>query len=241
VDIGKAIGFVFEDEEWVSKLLLGSAISLIPVFGWFAVGGYGMAVVRNVMAGESRPLPRWEDLGRFFMDGLMFGIAILIYTLPIWILVCPISVVSVLPALGGQDEDLVAILVGVSGVVSLALGCVITFYGLLLGLFAPAVQIRYAETGELGACLRIGELLRFLFDNVGSIIISQLALWVVGLIIGVVIGTAVTILILIPICGWILAFALSLLMMPVNIWLALFSAHLYGQIGRQAGVIPLMA
>ena len=39
MDIGKAFGFVFEDEQWVSKILLGAAIMLIPIFGLFALIG----------------------------------------------------------------------------------------------------------------------------------------------------------------------------------------------------------
>jgi hypothetical protein len=29
-------------------------------------------------------------------------------------------------------------------------------------------------------------------------------------------------------------------MLPVSAWLIVFSAHLYGQIGRQAGMAPLV-
>lgn len=234
MDIGKAVAFVFEDEEWVSKVLLGSVILLIPVFGWFALMGYTIAAVRNVIAGEPRPLPGWEDLGRYFMDGLMFWVATLIYTIPLLVFICPIVAVWILPALAGEQEDLVAILAGVSGLVSVGLGCLSALYGILLGLLSPVLQIRYAETGEIGACLRFGEIVRFLFANIGSIIISQILLWVAGVVIGGIVSVLAGVLAVIPICGWILGAALGLLMLPVSVWLMLFSGHLYGQIGRQA-------
>ncbi|MFQ6102401.1 MAG: DUF4013 domain-containing protein [Anaerolineae bacterium] len=239
MDIGKATGFVFEDEEWASKLLLGAVIMLIPIFGGFALLGYAIAVIRNVMAGEPKPLPAWDDLGRYFMDGLMFWVATLIYALPFLILICPIAVVWLLPALAGEQEDLAAILAGVSGLVSLGLGCLAALYGILLGLLTPVLQIRYAETGEIGACLRFGEVLRFLFANIGSVIISQVLVWVAGMIVGSVVAALVTVLSVIPICGWILGAALGLLMLPVGVWLNVFSGHLYGQIGRRAGMSPL--
>ncbi len=240
LDIGKAFGFVFEDEEWVSKILLGAVILLIPVFGWLALMGYAITVIRNVMAGEPRPLPAWNDLGRYFMDGLMLWVATLIYALPFLIFICPIALVGILPALAGENEDLIAILVGVSGLVSLGLGCLAVLYGILLGLVTPVLRVRYAETGEIGACLRFGEVFRFLSANIGSIIIAQIILWVAGVVVTSVLSGLIGVLSIIPICGWIVGGVLGLLMFPVGVWLTIFSGHLYGQIGRQAGLAPLV-
>lgn len=240
MDIGKAVGFVFEDEQWMSKILLGALITLIPIFGGFALLGYAIAVIRNVKAGDPRPLPMWENLGHYFMDGLMFWIATLVYAIPFLIFICPIALVWILPAIAGDNQDLATVLAGVSGIVSVSLGCLAVLYGILLGLLMPVLQIRYAETGELGACLRFGEVSRFLFDNIGSIIISQLLVWLAGVIITSVLSGVVGVLSVIPICGWILATATGLLMLPVGVWLTVFSGHLYGQIGRQAGMAPLV-
>lgn len=234
MDIGKAFGFVFEDEEWVSKLLLGTVIMLIPIFGWFALMGYAIEVLRKVKADNPRPLPAWDDIGQYFVDGLMFWVATLIYSIPILIVVCPITLIWILPAAAGDSEDVMAILAGVSGIVTLGLGCLASLYGILLALLTPVLQIRYAETGELGDCLRFGEIFHFLFANIGPIILSQILIWAAGMIIGIVVSVAVGILSIIPICGWILAAVLGLLMLPVGAWLTIFSGHLYGQIGRQA-------
>lgn len=236
MDIGQALSFAFEDEKWMSKLLLGAAIMLIPIFGWFALMGYVIAVTHNVMAGEPRPLPDWEDLGRYFMDGLMFWIVTMVYALPFLIIICPIAVVWLLPALAGEQEDLVAVLTGISGLVSVGLGCLASLYSILVTLMMPVLQIRYAEAGEIGACLRFGEIFRLLFANIGNVIVSQLLLWVTSVIIGSVVAGLVAVLSIIPICGWILGAAISLLMLPVSVWLMSFSGHLYGQIGRQARI-----
>jgi len=237
MDIGKAFGFVFEDEDWVSKLLLGSVILLIPIFGTFALLGYTIALIRNVKAGEPRPLPAWQDMGSYFMDGLMFWVATLLYALPLLILVCPITVIGVMPAFAGDNEDLMTILAGASGILTLGLGCVAMIYGILLALLTPVLQIRYAETGEIGACLRFGEVFRFLFANIGSVIISQVLMWLAGVVVGGVLSAVIGVLSMIPICGWILGSALGLLMFPVGVWLMLFSAHLYGQIAQRAAPV----
>lgn len=224
MDIGNAVRFVFEDEEWITKILLGIVITLIPIFGGFALAGYVVAIIRNVMAGNPRPLPAWDNLGRYFMDGLMFWIVTFIYALPLFILLCPVALVWVLPAFGGEQENLTALLAGISGIVAVGLGCLAALYGILLALLTPALQIRYAETGEIGACLRFGETFRFLFDNIGGIIISQLLVWVAGMI-------------LIPVAS---TLTLGLLILPISVWLSVFSGHLYGQIGQQAGVTSLV-
>ncbi|RLC97785.1 MAG: hypothetical protein DRI77_06515 [Chloroflexi bacterium] len=237
MDIGKAFGFVFEDKDWVSKLLLGSVILLIPIFGTFALLGYTIALIRNVKAGEPRPLPAWQDMGSYFMDGLMFWVATLLYALPLLILVCPITVIGVMPAFAGDNEDLMTILAGASGILTLGLGCVAMIYGILLALLTPVLQIRYAETGEIGACLRFGEVFRFLFANIGSVIISQVLMWLAGVVVGGVLSAVIGVLSMIPICGWILGSALGLLMFPVGVWLMLFSAHLYGQIAQRAAPV----
>jgi hypothetical protein len=222
MDIGKAFSFVFEDEEWFVKILLGAVIVLIPILGQFALFGYGIAIIRNVKAGDPRPLPAWSNLGDFFIDGLKFWVATLIYAIPFIIFLCPLMLVWVLPALGAENEDLAAMLAGLSGIVSLALGCLAALYGILLSLLTPVVQIRYAETGEIGPCLAIGEVFRLLMDNLGSILVAVVLGGVVGSLVMSIAGTV----------------TLGLLILPGSVWLKAFSSHLYGQIARQTASPP---
>jgi hypothetical protein len=222
MDIGKAFSFVFEDEEWFVKILLGAVIVLIPIVGQFALFGYGIAIIRNVKAGDPRPLPAWNNLGDFFLDGLKFWVATLVYAIPFIIFLCPLILVWVLPALGAENEDLAAMLAGVSGIVSLMLGCLAALYGILLSLLTPVVQIRYAETGEIGPCLAIGEVFRLLMDNLGSILVAVVLGGVVGSLVMSIAGTV----------------TLGLLILPGSVWLKALSSHLYGQIARQTATSP---
>jgi hypothetical protein len=248
MDIGKAIGFVFEDEEWVTKILLGAAIMLIPVFGQLAVAGYVIAVVRNVMAGDPRPLPAWNDLGRNFVDGLMVAIANLVYGIPLWIILCPIAFVWLLPMLGpiigGENTDVVgtlmAALTGVAGIVTVGGICLAMLFGVLLSLLQPVLQIRYARAGQIGACFQVGEVFRFLFANVGSIIIAAIIVWLAGLAIGGVVSVAVAVFGWIPCLNFIVVPVVSLLALPLGVWVSVLAGHLHGQIGRQASVVPGM-
>jgi len=243
MDIGKAFGFVFEDERWFSKILLGAVIMLIPIFGQLAVAGYVIDVIRNVMAGNPRPLPDWSDLGRKFMDGLMVTIANLVYGLPIWIIVCPIFFVWLLPMLGpiigGENNDVVgtlmATLTGVAGLLTVAGACLASLFGILLALLQPVLQIRYARSGQLGACFQVGEVFRFLFTNIGPIIIAALVLLGAGMAVGIAMSVVGTVVGLIPCLNVILAFVVPLLALPLGMWVSVIGGHLYGQIGQRAG------
>lgn len=243
MDIGKAFGFVFEDEQWFSKILLGAALMLIPIFGQLAVVGYVIAVIRNVMAGNPRPLPDWSDLGRKFMDGLMVSLANLVYGIPIWIIICPIFFVWLLtmlgPIIGGEDSDMVGTLTtaftGIAGILTAAGVCLASLFGILLMLLQPVLQIRYARSGQLGACFQVGEVFRFLFANIGPIVIAMLILWAMGLAAGVVVSVVGTVVGMIPCLNIVLAFVLPLLALPLSMWVSVFGGHLYGQIGQRAG------
>lgn len=216
MDIGKALGFVFEDEDWIVKILLGAVIVLIPIFGQFALIGYGIAIIRNVRAGEPRPLPAWDNLGGYFMDGLMFWVVEMVYAIPVFILICPIAVVGLLPALGSDSEELAIALASVSGIVSMGLGCLIVLYSILLALVRPVLRIHYAEAGHIETCLHFGQTFRFLFDNLGRIVLVQIVVWAAGMIVMSIAG----------------ALTLGLLVLPASIWLTALSSHLYAQISR---------
>lgn len=235
MDIGRAIGFAFEDERWISKLLLGALIALIPIFGPFALAGYVIATIRNVMAGQPRPLPEWSDLGRIFMDGLMVLLAEAIYSLPSIILACPIPIglVWLLPALGGQNQDAQGIPVGLAGLLSAGVGCLLVLYVLLLSLVTLALFLQYAAHGSLGACLRVGDVLRLLIRNIGQIVLILLIIFGLGLVIGLVVGAVGTIVGWIPFIGWLVGAGLILVSLPISVWTMLVEGHLLGQIGRQ--------
>jgi hypothetical protein len=84
----------------------------------------------------------------------------------------------------------------------------------------------------------LGEVFRFLTAHIGGVVVSQVILLVVGVIVGSVVGGMATLLSVIPICGWIVAVALGLLMVPVSVWLTVFAGHMYGQVGWQAEAPP---
>jgi hypothetical protein len=70
MDLGRAFGFFFEDENWLNKVLIGGLLQIIPIVGQLALLGYLFEVARNVAQGNPRPLPDWSDLGTKLVKGV---------------------------------------------------------------------------------------------------------------------------------------------------------------------------
>jgi len=94
MDLPYALTYVFEDRQWVSKLVLlavTSILALVPVFGLLALAvalGYLAQIADNVRNGLPRPLPGWDDYGDKFNLGAPLLAALLIYHLPLLLRHC---------------------------------------------------------------------------------------------------------------------------------------------------------
>lgn len=185
MDIGKAFSFVFEDEEWISKMLIGGLISLIPIVGQLAALGYALKVAQNVAQGNPRPLPRWGEFGDHLMRGLYDLVIRLVYSLPIIILAVLFACVAGLAggaSSGRRAQEQVGALFGVLGVCLVPIMLVL---GLLVTLVAYAALGRFVATNNLGAALRIGEVIGLVRKSLGPwamvLVVSILAGLVGGL------------------------------------------------------------
>jgi hypothetical protein len=82
MNIGRAFSFVFEDKNWLNKLVLPFFLLLIPIVN-LSVTGWGLRIARNVLQGKPvTPLPELS-FEQDFMIGLKFMVVSLVYSLPI--------------------------------------------------------------------------------------------------------------------------------------------------------------
>ena len=216
MDIGKSFGFVFEDEKWVSKVLIGGLVNLIPIVN-LATIGYGLRTLKNVAAGEERPLPNWEDFGDYFVKGLMIFVAVLIYAIPLILLAAMAAVVAAVAGSGGRQDAVT----GIFGLCTAALTCVEIVYGLLLVLWFPAAVVKYAASEEFSAFFRFGEIWGFISHNLGGYIVAIIVAWLASLLAGIVGGI---------LCGVGALFT--------SFWATLVAAHLLGQLQRESAPGP---
>ena len=176
VDFGRSFTYVTEDPEWVKKILIGGVFTLACALlvGVPFVLGYLWRTLRNVVAGEARPLPEWDDLGGLFNEGLRLTAVYLLYTLGVLAVLALIGAAVLLPviALSGAG-DAASDALGVLG----GLG-VIAAYGFLmlaslaLAVYLPAALARSALRGTVADGFAWREILGFIQANLGNYLIS---------------------------------------------------------------------
>lgn len=227
MDVGKSVGYVFEDQKWTNKLLIGMLVSIVPIVD-FALLGWVIDIMRNVSQRQPNPLPEWSDFGEKFVKGAILFVVGLIYSLPALLLTCPLVFVPFTRGdLGGDGQQaLASMFVGTT----LLLTCVISIYGLLISFLMPAVFLNFARKGTFAACFEFGEIWRIMSRNLSDYIVAWLIIIVVGIAASFVIGIVGGVLAFIPCCGWILAW---ILFGVTTVWILAVFGHLFGQIGAE--------
>ncbi len=160
MDIGKTFSFVFEDEGWVSKVLIGGLVFLIPVIGQIIVYGYLIKVAQNVAQGNPRPLPEWSEFGEHLMRGLYVFVINLVYSIPLILLFGVFyCVVFLLIGSSGADSDSAEAAAGIGGVISLCFIPLMFILALGTLVVSYAAMARYAATNSLSEALKFSEVL----------------------------------------------------------------------------------
>jgi hypothetical protein len=184
MDIGKSFTFVFEDDQWITKLLLAAAILLLGlVFSWllliplilaFALlGGYAVEIMRGVMRGDLSELPEWDNWGDLITDGLKVVVIGIVYALPIIVLAICLGIP--IGAFADSAE-------GLSSLFSVLLSCLSLLWAIVMSVALPAAIAFYAAADDLSAAFRFGEVLSFVRDNLATYLITFLMSWVANLI-----------------------------------------------------------
>jgi len=180
MDIGKAFSFVFEDEKWVSKVLLGGLFLIIPIVN-FAVIGYMLKVAQNVAQGNPRPLPEWGEFGDHFMRGL-YGIIIqIVYQLPTLILYGVFFCV-ILAAGGATGSDRSSNGAGAIGVLSLCLLPLIFILALVGAFLAYVACGRYVATNTLSEAFKFSDVVAGARSNLGAWVMLLLVVILAGFV-----------------------------------------------------------
>jgi hypothetical protein len=219
MDIGRSFKYMFDDESWITKILIGGILGLIPIVN-FVIYGYQLEVIKNVAQDQDLPLPDWDDFGGKFVKGLMVMIASFIYSLPL-ILVGVVYFVAVMVIGGGAastgSDDVSGAAGGAFAICTMAFYCIAFLYGIIVYgfIFIPGMM-RYAQEEEFGAFFKFGENLRVATSNLGGYIVMLLVMLVAG-IVAELVGVIA--------CGIGILFTLF--------WSILVSGHLFGQYWKE--------
>jgi hypothetical protein len=176
IDFGRSFTFVTEDPDWVRKILIGGVFSLAcsVLVGIPFVLGYFSRTLRNVVAGEARPMPEWDDLGGLFNEGLRLTAVSLVYGLAVAVIVGVLVAAVVVPIVavnaGHDDASEVLGLLGGLGILGLyGLGMLVY---LVFAVFMPAALARSALRGTVADGFAWREILAFVKANLGNYLIT---------------------------------------------------------------------
>ncbi len=226
MDFAKAITYIFEDRRWLTKILIGTVLSFVPILN-FALGGYFVEIVRRITRHESEVLPEWDHISENFMDGLMLWLAQLVYALPMVILTC-LLLLPILPQLFSDslDREVINTLSAVGLLLLLCGGVLLIVYSLFLSFIFPSITIQYAQHKTIGACFRFGEIRRTISQNTGNYLLLWLGILGVSFVASAVLSIILTVLNFIPCIGQVLSI---LILLPYGIYLGAVIHHLIGQ------------
>ncbi|MCU0502744.1 MAG: DUF4013 domain-containing protein [Anaerolineae bacterium] len=231
MDFGKAFTFMFDDPNWLRKLGIGTLVGLlgimlmpilIGVIPLIMVTGYCLDALRNVAEGREFPMPEWNEWGNFLIRGLKLIAAFFVWSLPLLLVGIPLGLGA---ALAGNQSDAGP---AIGALLMMCASCLTFLWGLFLLLISPAIYIRLAVTGRLGAAFEIGKLWVLTRDNLGNVILALILVFVAGLI-AAIIGSLGLLLLCV---GFLITVPLA------TLWQYLVQAHLFGQIGRYS-VTPI--
>ena len=229
MDFNKAFTYMFEDEKWTNKLLLGLVISIVPIldFAWL---GYLLHVMRNVINDEERPLPDWDKFGEYFMNGLLFIVGWLIYSIPIFIILL-LGGSSWLLLIPTQGSDIQNVLVSGLSAVGILLLCLLTIYGLFLTVIYPAITIHYGRTFKFSSMFQVSQIVKIITINPGHYFLAWLVVLVIGFVFVFVASWMSIFFSLVPCIGTIIAFLISF---GGIVWISLIDYHLFAQVGKES-------
>jgi len=184
MDIGKSFTFVFEDENWLTKVLIMAAILFLGIFfSWLLlipaivaaalINGYMVEIIRNVLRGQLDELPEWDNWGELIIDGLKVIAIQVVYAVPAIIVSLCLSIA--VTAAGNNGEGFAVFL-------SVVMGCLILLWAIVISILLPAATAIFAATNDLEAAFHFGEVFALVRNNLSTYLITFIMSWVASFI-----------------------------------------------------------
>jgi hypothetical protein len=168
MDAGTSFTYMLKQDGFITKLLIGGVLMLIPVLGWAIVGGYALRTMRAISEGE-RTLPEWTDWGDLFVKGLLVWVVTVVFEVP-------------------------GLIVGRLGSVGSLLAAL---WGIVVLVVLPAALLRFAMRDNFAAAFEFSAIIDFIKANssnyILAVILGLVASFIAGFgVILLVIGVAFT-------------------------------------------------
>lgn len=217
MDVGRSISYVFEDSDWLKKVLIGGVLAIIPIFGALVIFGYWIRIAVNVSNGYELPLPEWNDFGGDFIRGLKATVAVFVWAVPLIVLFGCGSIP--LAVLGSSSNGGLSAL---GTLLSIAFWGIGALFGLALLFVAPVVIGRVVLRDSVSAAFDYNTII----DEARANAVPLLVIVGMSIVLRFVAGFGIIL------CGVGILFTSFLAFVMMS--------HLYGQLWRQlgAGAVP---
>ena len=178
MNYSKAFSYVFDDKDWVSKILIAGLIFLIPIVGQIYMMGWSIEIIRRYKAGRRDILPA-THFSAFLTLGLKMLVVGLIYAIPVIILTFILNLFTGISS--SSDSGTVQFIFGSLGCFG---GLLSILVNLLIALVSVYGMIKLAETDQIKACLDFSDIYNCIKANLGKFVIVALLMIVAELIQG---------------------------------------------------------
>ncbi|MCU1244832.1 MAG: hypothetical protein JWN02_742 [Acidobacteria bacterium] len=170
-DFGRPFTFVFQDPRWVSKILIGGLfmLGIVILIGPLFAMGYCARLVRNVVAGQSRPLPEWDTLGDYFAEGFRIFLIGFIYTIPVIAVTGFFVVPAIVAGALANNHDALREVQGIMGGFA---SCLIAPLSLLISFWLPGALLFAIVEQRFGAAFDFDRIWAFIRDNLGNYLLA---------------------------------------------------------------------
>lgn len=184
MDIGKSFTFVFEDDAWLTKILIAAAILFLGVFfSWLLLiplilaiallNGYMVAIIRQVVGGRLDVLPEWDNWDDLIVDGLKVFVIQIVYALPAIVL----GLCLIIPMVAATENA-----AAWGWFLGLVLSCLIILWAVAVSIVLPAATAVFAATGDLAAAFHFGDVFVLVRDNLSTYLVTFVMSWVASFI-----------------------------------------------------------
>ncbi|MEN3038815.1 MAG: DUF4013 domain-containing protein [Candidatus Kryptonium sp.] len=229
MNIERGFRFVFQEKNWLGKIIVGGVMLLfsfliIPILIYY---GYLVEVTRRTIKGEEQLLPEWDEIGRKLVSGFKLVVIIIIYLIPLLVLLIisiPFAdfdfefedfknreITAFLPLLLSN-----LFIQGEFTGISLLLLLSSLVYMFLFVLILPFIIGKFVENESINDAFAISEIFSIFRDNIGDAIIVFLLTIFLQLIASL---------------GLALCFVGILL---TNFWANIVQYYLYGELFKKA-------
>lgn len=184
MEFERALKMPLDDPNWLVKILIGGALTIIPIVNLLS-HGYALEAMRRSINGRPE-MPDWDDWGDKFVKGLAALFICLVYYIPLLI------IMGVGGGLGALMNS------GMGTGLFFATGYTIGFILVLfIGFVIPMALAHYIATGSVGSAFALGVVLGKIRERLSD--------YAVAYVMAVVMLFLVNFVGKLPIIGWLLS------------------------------------